>query len=144
MTGVQTCALPILIPFLKIPSKVTGIGNNHVEGGVIVPWQMTPGHGTTLGAMAEWDVVRNDNNDGYDSRWYTSAFARQHIFGGVGAYAEATLGVSSASSSTFTGTAGAGVTFDFTKHFQADYGLSRGLGNRATDWLNVLRLRWSF
>ena len=65
-------------------------------------------------------------------------------FGGLGAYAEATLEISSASSSSFVGTLGAGLTFDFSKKFQLDYGFSRGLGGRATDWVNVLRLRWSF
>ena len=133
-----------VIPYIKIPSKVTGIGNNHVEGGIIVPWLKTLGPGSEAGAMAEWDVVRNDQNDGYDSRWFASTYVRQHIAGGFGAYAEVTLGVSSASSSSFAGSAGAGVTFDFSKKFQLDYGISRGLGGRATDWINVLRLRWSF
>lgn len=133
-----------VIPFIKIPSKVTGIGNNHVEGGVIVPWSRQLGPGSEAGAMAEWDFLRNDANNGYDSRWFVSGFVRQHIVGGIGAYAEATLAVSSASSSSFAGSAGAGATFDFSKTFQLDYSLSRGLGNRATDWISVLRLRWTF
>ena len=133
-----------VIPYVKLPSKATGIGNNHVEGGLIVPWSKSLGPGSEAGAMAEWDVVRNDQNNGYDSRWFASAYVRQHIGGGFGAYAESTLAASSASSSSFVGTAGAGVTFDFSKQTQLDYGVSRGLGGRATDWINVLRLRWSF
>lgn len=133
-----------VIPYVKIPSKATGIGNNHVEGGIIFPWAMKLGTGSEAGAMASWDILRNDANDGYDSRWFASGYARQHIVGGLGAYAEATLEISSASSSSFVGTLGAGLTFDFSKKFQLDYGLSRGLGGRATDWVNVLRLRWSF
>lgn len=133
-----------VIPYVKIPSKVTGIGNNHAEGGFIVPWSKALGAGSAAGAMFQWDVLRNDQNDGYDSRWFASAFVRQHIVGGLGAYAETTLEVSSASSSSFLGTLGGGLTFDFSKGFQLDYGLSRGLGGRATDWLSVLRLRWLF
>lgn len=133
-----------VIPFVKLPSKTTGIGNNHVEGGVIVPWSRSLGSDSEAGAMAEWDLVRNDANNGYDSRWFASGFARQHIVGGFGAYAEATLAVSSASASSFAGTVGGGVTFDFSKTFQVDYNISRGLGGRATDWNNVLRVRWTF
>jgi len=133
-----------VIPFVKIPSKTTGIGNNHVEGGVIVPWSRQLGPGSEAGAMAEWDLLRNDANDGYDSRWFLSGFVRQHIVGGFGAYGEATFEVSSASSSSFVGTLGGGLTFDFSKTFQLDYGLSRGLGGRATDWIGVLRMRWAF
>jgi len=137
-------AAAAVIPYVKLPSKTTGIGNNHVEGGVIVPWSKSLGPGSEAGAMAQWDLLRNDANDGYDSRWFASAYVRQHIVGGFGAYAESTLAVSSASSSSFAGTLGGGVTFDASKRFQLDYGLSRGLGGRATDWLNVLRLRWTF
>jgi len=133
-----------VIPFIKSPSKVSGIGNNHVEGGVIVPWARQLGPGSAAGAMAEWDVLRNDANDGYDSRWFVSGFVRQHLVGGFGAYTEATFDISSSSSSSFVGTLGGGLTFDFSKAFQLDYGLSRGLGGRATDWMGVLRLRWAF
>ncbi len=137
-------AAAAVIPYVKMPSKTTGIGNNHLEGGVIVPWAMQLGPGSEAGAMFQWDQLRNDANNGYDSRWFASGFARQHIVGGLGAYAEATMAVSSASSSSFAGTIGGGMTFDFSKLFQLDYGLSRGLGGRATDWTGVVRLRWTF
>lgn len=137
-------AAAAVIPYVKMPSKTTGIGNNHVEGGVIVPWAKSLGSGSEAGAMAQWELLRNDANDGYDSRWFASGFVRQHIVGGFGAYAEATLAVSSASSSSFAGTIGGGATFDFSKFFQLDYGMSRGLGGRATDWTGVVRLRWTF
>jgi len=133
-----------VLPYVKIPSTATGVGNNHMEGGVIVPWAMKLGPGSEAGAMLQWDLLRNDANNGYDSRWFVSGFARQHLFGGFGAYGEATMAVSSASSSSFAGTLGGGVTFDFTKMFQADYGISRGLGGSATDWVGVVRLRWKF
>jgi hypothetical protein len=133
-----------VIPFVKVPSSTGGIGNNHVEGGVIVPWSMMLGTGTEADATAEWDLLRNDANAGYDSRWFTSGFLRQHIVAGLGIYGEATLAVSSAGFSTFVGTLGAGATYDVSKTFQLDYSLNRGLGSRATDWTNVLRLRWEF
>jgi hypothetical protein len=72
-----------VIPYVKIPSNVSGIGNNHVEGGFIVPWSKVLGAGSSAGAMAQWDILRNDLNNGYDSRWFVSAFVRQHVFGGT-------------------------------------------------------------
>jgi hypothetical protein len=140
----QLDAAAAVIPYVKIPSKAMGIGNNHLEGGFIVPWAMKLGPGSEAGAMFQWDQLRNPANNGYDSHWFTSGFARQHLIGGFGAYAEATLSASSASASSFAGTLGGGVTFDFSKLFQADYGLSRGLGGSSTDWLGVVRLRWTF
>lgn len=133
-----------VIPFVKLPSSTGGVGNNHTEGGVIVPWAMSLGRGTEAGAMAEWDVLRDASNTGYDSRWLVTAFAKQHLVGSLAVYAETTLAVSSASLASFTGGIGGGATLDVSKYLQFDYGLSRGLGNRATDWLNVLRVRWQF
>lgn len=133
-----------VIPYVKLPSKTTGVGNNHVEGGFIVPWAMKLALGTELGAMAQWELKRNDANNGYDSRWFASGFVRQALVAGFGVYGEATLQASTASSSSFAGGAGGGVTWDFSKFLQFDYGVSRGLGGRATEWVNVLRLRWSF
>ncbi|MDP3073429.1 MAG: transporter [Opitutaceae bacterium] len=133
-----------VIPYVKLPSKTTGVGNNHMEGGFIVPWAMKLALGSELGAMAQWELKRNDANNGYDSRWFASAFIRQHIIAGFGVYGETTLEANSAGLSRFVGSAGGGVTLDVSKHLQFDYGVSRGLGGRATDWVNVLRLRWSF
>lgn len=137
-------AAAAVIPFVKVPTSTGGVGNDHVEGGVIFPWAMSLGAGTVAGAMAEWDLLRNDANNGYDSRWFTSAFLRQHIIGPWGAYVEATLGVSSETSSSFLGSLGGGATWDCSKTMQLDYGVSKGLGNRATDWQHALRLRWEF
>lgn len=133
-----------VIPYVKIPSRTTGVGNNRVEGGFIVPWAMKLALGTEVGAMGQWELKRNDANNGYDSRWFASGFVKQALVAGFGAYGEATLEASSASSSRFVGAAGGGVTWDFSKFLQFDYGLSRGLGGRATECVNVLRLRWNF
>ena len=140
----QLGAAAAVIPYVKVPTSTGGVGNDHVEGGVIFPWALSLGVGTAAGAMASWDVVRNDANNGYDSRWLMSGFLRQHIVGPLGVYAEATLGVSSSTLSSFAGGLGAGATWDVSKRLQFDYGVSRGLGSRATDWLHGLRVRWSF
>jgi hypothetical protein len=94
--------------------------------------------------MAEWDYVRNDANDGYDSRLFASGFLRQHLVAGVGVYGEVTVTGASSGSSSYSGTLGGGATYDVSKLLQFDYGVSRGLGGRATEWTHVLRVRWGF
>jgi len=133
-----------VIPYVKVPTHRGGVSNDHVEGGVIVPWALALGTGTTAGAMAQWDLLRNDANNGYDSRWSASGYLHQELGSLLGLYGEATAAVSSASASSFAGTLGGGATLTLSKHVQWDYGISRGLGGRATDWTSVLRLRWGF
>jgi hypothetical protein len=60
----------------------------------------------------------------------------------VGAYAEATLGLSTAGSSSDTGTVGAGATLSVSKDFQWDFEVSKVIGPGRNQWTEVLRFRW--
>lgn len=139
----QTAAAAV-IPYVKVPTSTGGVSNNHIEAGIIFPWATSLRGGTVAGAMGSWEVVRNDANNGYDSQWFASGSVEQDLVGPWGVYAEATVSISSATSSSFAGGLGGGTTWDFSEEVQLEYGISRGLGNRATDWLNVVRLKWSF
>jgi hypothetical protein len=133
-----------VLPYVKLPTNTGGVGNNHLEGGLIFPWALSLGSGTTIGAMGEWDIRRDAANASYLSRWFASAYVHQRLLGSLGAYAESTLAVSSLGFSSFVGSVGGGVLWDTSHSLQFDYSVSRGLGNRATDWLNVLRVNWRF
>ena len=137
-------AAAAVIPYVKVPTHRGGVSNDHIEGGFIVPWATALGAGTKAGAMFQWDVLRNDLNNGYDSRWFVSGYVQRDLTQAIGVYGETTMAVSSASSSSFAGTLGGGATLSVSKNVQWDYGLSRGLGGSATDWVHVLRLRWKF
>ncbi len=51
-----------LLPFIKIPTASSGLGNRRVEGGIIVPFGMDIGGGWDLGLQAEVDLFRTDDN----------------------------------------------------------------------------------
>lgn len=131
-----------VIPYVKIPTNSNGVGNNFTEGGIIVPWARKFGLGSSAGAMLEWDVARNAANTRYDSRWYTSGFLQWDLFGKLGAYAESTLSVSTAGTSSFSGTVNGGATLSISKNFQWDYEIGRVLGASASAWVQTLRFRW--
>lgn len=137
-------AAAAVLPYVKIPSNTGGIGNGSVEGGVILPWSVTlPGRILT-GAMLQWDVLRNAANDGYDSRWYASAYAHRSFTRLLGFYGETTVSVSSDSRSSLAGTLGGGVTITASENLMWDYEITRGIGSRATDWRHTVRLTWGF
>jgi hypothetical protein len=131
-------------PYVRIPTRRAGVGSGAVEGGVIVPWaQGTPG-GTTVGAMAEWDFVRNDNDTGYDSIWHVAGLASLPIMKSFSLYGEAALGVSSAGASDWAFTAGAGATWLLTDHTRLDCSMHRYVAHGANSWNPVVRLRHEF
>lgn len=131
-----------VIPYVLLPTNSSAVGNDSVEFGVIVPWSMDIGPGFKAAAMAEWDELRNVANTRYDTRLYASAFLKWDLAGRIGAYAETTLSESSAGTSTFAGTVGAGATISISKNFEWDFEASRVLGSGRSAWAEVIRFRW--
>jgi len=131
-----------VIPYIMIPTNSSAVGNDSLQGGIIVPWSMDVGAGFRTGAMIEWDELRNVANTRYDTRWYASAVAQWNLAGTLGAYAETTLSVSTEGSSTDVGTVGGGATLNASKDFQWDFEVSRVIGSGRNQWTEVLRFRW--
>jgi hypothetical protein len=131
-----------VIPYVMLPTNSGAVGNDSVEGGVILPWSMDIGAGAKAAAMVEWDEFRNVANTRYDTRWYASGYLKWELGSTLGAYAEATLSDSTEGSSTFAGTAGGGATLSVSKNFEWDFEVSRVLGPGRSAWSEVLRFRW--
>jgi hypothetical protein len=131
-----------IIPYVMLPTDSAAVGNNSVQGGLILPWSMDVAPGVQAAAMVEWDELRNVANTRYDTRWYGSAYIKWNLGGRISAYAETTLSESTAGSSTFAGTVGGGATLSASKDFQWDFEASRVLGSGRSAWTEVLRFRW--
>lgn len=133
-----------VMPYVKVPANTGGVGNKAVEGGVIFPWELNLPGGAMVGAMFQWDVLRNDAGNGYDSRWSATGFIQQKLTEAWCVYGEATLAVDSASWARRTGAMGVGAMWQFSKVVQFDYELLRGLNRQATDWTHVFRINWGW
>jgi hypothetical protein len=131
-----------IIPFVTLPTNSKAVGNDSVEGGVILPWSMDIAAGTKAAAMFEWDELRNVANTRYDTRWYGSAYLKWQLGTTLSAYAETTLSDSTAGSSTFAGTVGGGATLAVSHAFEWDLEVSKVLGPGRNAWTEVLRFRW--
>ncbi|MFA5057663.1 MAG: transporter [Opitutaceae bacterium] len=131
-------------PYIRIPTRNDGVGSGAMEGGVAVPWAIGKPGGTTFGAMAEWDLVRNDNDTGYDSVWYVSGLLSQPVIGSLLLYAESSLAASSAKASDWAFTVGGGASWRLALGTRLDCSLHRTVTRGANDWNPVLRLRWEF
>ncbi len=133
-----------LIPHVRMPTGTGGVGSKAVEGGLIIPWATGVGAGITAGAMLHWDLVRNDDDNGYDSRFLVTAFAQRNLTGNLGIYGEAALQAASTGLSDWAGSVGVGATWQLTTSIQLDYEVLRGLNARASDWTHVWRVNWEW
>jgi hypothetical protein len=131
-----------LIPFVLVPTNSSVEGTSSASGGLIIPWSLTTSWGPTIGAMVEWNELRNAANTGYDSGLYGTVYSGINLSRRIGIYGEVTGNASTAGSTSDTGTAGGGGTLRLTNDFLLDYEISRVLGPGRNDWTQALRFRW--
>ncbi len=122
-----------LMPFVKWPTNQHGLGNKSVEGGLIVPVAVSLSGGWDMGAMTEFDVVRNESDTGYALDWVNSITFGHDIAGKLGGYVEiATTLTRGRDLASFD----CGLTYGVNAHVQLDAGANFGL-TKATEDLVV-------
>ena len=139
----ETGTMAAILPYVKIPTNSGGVGNDAIEGGIIVPWSTALLGGFHCDVMAELDFLRNDNDDGYDTYWYASASLSRSLTGALGLYGEVAVGKSSGASAT-EGIMGAGVTLALSESTWWDFAVYKGISRGAADWNHVIRFNFGF
>ncbi len=132
-----------LLPYVKIPTNSSGVGNKSVEGGLIVPIGAELIGGFQFAAMGQMDFQRNENNDGYDTHLFASAEVTRQILNFIHIYGEATVGKSTGGR-PWEGTMGGGVTVHVSKVAWWDFAIYRGISKGASDWNQVIRYNYGF
>ena len=78
-----------VMPFLKFPTASNGLGNNHYEGGVILPFALSLSEGHDLGLQTEVDLARDsDDKNGYHPEFVNTATISSEIRDGLSNYVE--------------------------------------------------------
>jgi hypothetical protein len=124
-----------VMPFIKVPTADEPLGNGEVDGGVILPFSIDLTEGLSLGLMAEFDAVYDEDDDNYDLGFVHTAVLGFDLTERVGAFVEYVGVWGSDSSIPYSASTGAGVTFALNDNCQLDCGLNFAL-NDATDDFN--------
>lgn len=140
----QLGAAVAVIPFIKVPTGSSAVAGKAVEGGFIVPWELNSSQGLHFGAMFEWDMVRNDANNGYDARWLLSGFAEQKLTNAISVYGESTFSARSTGGTNWIADLGAGVLWRWSPRLTLDYELQRGFNRRTSKWTHTWRANWEW
>ncbi len=132
-----------VLPYVKVPTNTNDVGNDSVEGGVIVPWETYLFGALTLNSMVDLNLVRNAADDGYDALLYASSAASKQLTRFLTVYAEldATKG---SGGSPWQTTLGVGVYLSVSSFLSWDLALYRGLNRNAPDWNPVVRFNYGF
>lgn len=121
------------MPYLKIPTNHDQLGNQAVEGGLILPLGVSLPGGWEMGLMTQFDYVRNASNDGYHNEYVNSVTLSHDIFGKLGGYVEFWSLVSAETGSDWEGSFDMGLTYGITDNIQLDGGVNVGVTESADD-----------
>ena len=131
-----------VMPYIKLPTNSGGVGNNAVEGGLIVPFGTQLAGGFIFNAMGQVDYLRNDADNGYDSRWRVAMAMTKRVTKAIGLYGELTAGKGTGGT-PWEGLLGGGVLLAMSENFEWDFALYTGISS-GTDWSSAIRLNWRF
>jgi hypothetical protein len=132
------------MPYVKLPTNQDGLGNNSVEGGLILPLAVSLPADFGLGLMTQYDAVRDDDGGGHHAEFVNSITVSHDIVGKLGGYVEFFSAVSAERDSDWIGTVDLGLTYGLTDNIQLDAGVNIGVTKSADDVNPFLGLSWRF
>ncbi len=122
-----------IMPFVKLPTANTALGNGRVEGGVILPFAVQLPHGLSLGFMSEFDAVTAGDGEPYRIDWVHTATLGFPIAGELGGYVEYAGFADFSHAEPYRRYFNIGVTYAPTPNVQVDGGVRAGLTTSADD-----------
>jgi hypothetical protein len=133
-----------VIPFAKLPTNQDGIGNSSVEGGVIFPFAMSLPLGFGLGAMTQFDAIRDTVGSGHHAEFANSVTVSRDLIGALAGYVEFYSRVSAEQDSSWIGSVDLGFTYGLTENIQLDAGINIGVTRAADDFNPFLGISFRF
>ena len=133
-----------VMPFVKFPTSEDSLGNNAVEGGIIIPLAVELPCGWGMGLMTEVDVLRDNNDSEHHASFVNSLTLSHDLVGALAGYVEFFSEVSAESGSRWVGTVDLGLTYGLTKNVQLDAGVNLGVTDAADDVNPFVGVSWRF
>jgi hypothetical protein len=133
-----------LMPIVKLPTNQDDLGNNSVEGGVIVPFAAQLPYNWSMGLMTEFDFNRDSVGRGHHAEFIHSITFSHDIVNKLAGYAEFFTLVSEESGSDWIGTVDIGLTYALSDDLQLDGGVNIGVTRSADDINPFIGISWRF
>lgn len=133
-----------LMPFVKAPTASHGLGNDEVEGGLILPLAVELPGGWGMGVMTEFDIAADEDGGGHHMEYVNSITFGRDITERLGFYTEFWTLISSEDTSAWEGTIDVGLTFALTENLQLDAGCNFGVTEAAEDVHPFVGLSYRF
>jgi hypothetical protein len=133
-----------VMPFVKLPTNQDDLGNNSVEGGIILPFAVALPRGWGMGMMTEVDFIRDEAGAGHHPEFINTVTFAHDLIGPLAGYVEFFSLVSTERASEWVGTVDVGLTYALTDDIQLDAGANIGVTRSADDINPFFGISWRF
>lgn len=133
-----------LMPFIKLPTANGDLGNDEIEGGLIVPYGFEGLAGWSCAVMGEVDLAADDDGGGYQPILLTSATASHELTETIGIFLEVVSVLSAESGKDREAYFNTGMTCAVTATSQIDGGVRIGLTESSADFTPFLGVSAKF
>lgn len=123
-----------LLPFLKFPTSTDNLGNNAVEGGVILPLAVKLPAGFDMGCETAISFMQDVDDNRYHEEFINSITFDHGIIGRLSGYLEFFSDISTEHHAGWIGTVDTGLEFMLTENLQLDCGCNFGITRAADDF----------
>jgi len=132
------------MPYVKFPTSQDDLGNDHVEGGLILPLAVSLPKDFNLGLMTVVSALRDSDDRGHHAEFENTITVGHQIVGPLNGYVEFYSSVGTESGSDWIGTVDVGLTYALTDNVQFDAGVNFGVTRSAPDYNPFLGISWRF
>ncbi|MGD1018744.1 MAG: transporter [Verrucomicrobiia bacterium] len=122
-----------LLPFVKFPVNTDRLGNDAVEGGMILPLSVKLPADWDMGLEAAASCFRNATGSGYHAEFIQSITFDHAIVGKLSGYCEFFSDLSTEGGPGWVGTVDVGLEYLVTENVQLDCGCNVGVTTAADD-----------
>ncbi|HUA37050.1 MAG TPA: transporter [Candidatus Sulfopaludibacter sp.] len=109
-----------LLPYVKFPTATDNLGNNAVEGGIILPLAVSLPCDFDLSTETAVGLMKNDDHGGYHEESIASASLDHPIIGKLSGFLEFFSNFTTARHAGWVGTVDTGLEYLVTKNIQLD------------------------
>jgi hypothetical protein len=133
-----------LMPYVKFPTNEEDLGNDGVEGGLIVPFSVDLPAEFYLGISGSIAKARYADEPSHHTEYIASAVLSRMLFGDLEGYVECLNELNTADGVGRITTFNTGLVYWLTDDIQLNGGVNIGLTTQAEDWNPFVGLAWRF
>ncbi|TAE33833.1 MAG: transporter [Alphaproteobacteria bacterium] len=121
-----------VLPYIKLPTNQDNLGNDELEGGIGLPFNINFDGGWNLGGMTQLNVV-TDGGSGYDPAYVNSLIVGKALTSKLSAYTEFYTYRADQSGAQWLNTLDFGTVYAVTDNFRIDANVHLGVTDAADD-----------